>query len=149
MIPKPSIRAICSSLLFLLLIVIIVTIITPRFIQMVEKSREGSAIGNLGTLKSAASIYYGDSQGIWPGNLEKDLVPKYLKSIPTLHLEKYGHPPSNQVEYYPFLNASGKLDVSKLKDTGHWLYDSKTGAVLIDCTHKDTLGNPVYKNNFE
>jgi hypothetical protein len=135
---KPNLRAIWASLLFLLVVVSITFVAIPRYLQMSEKIKEANNNPkfNLGTIKSAASIYYGDSQGIWPRNLEKDLVPKYLKAIPALHLEKYGHKSSNQVEYYPFLNSVGILDDPyKLRDTGHWLYDSKTGTILIDCTH--------------
>ncbi len=142
---KTNFRVVWASLLVLTVVVYFTSVTTSRFLQMMEKSREGSAKGSLGSLKSAASVYFGDSHGVWPQDL-RDLVPKYLKEIPILHLEKYGHPPSNQVETYPFLDSTGKIDATKLKDTAHWLYDSTTGTVLIDCTHKDALGNPVYKN---
>lgn len=46
------------------------------------------------------------------------------------------HQLSSEVETYPFLNEKAEVDVLKLKDTGHWLYDPKTGTVLLDCTHR-------------
>jgi len=116
---------------------------------MLQKSREGKFKGSLGTLKSAASIYYGDTEGIWPRDLEKDLVPKYLKEIPTIHLEKYGHSASNKVEYYPFLDKHWKVDAKKFRDTGHWLYDSSVGTLIIDCTHLDEKEKEFYWFGFE
>src|SRR5260370_30268043 len=61
------------TLIELMIVVAIIGILAaiaiPRFAQMLEKSREGSTKGNLGALKSAVSIYYGDWQGIWPNTL--------------------------------------------------------------------------------
>jgi prepilin-type N-terminal cleavage/methylation domain-containing protein len=62
------------TLIELMIVVAIIGILAaiaiPRFAQMLEKAREGSTKGNLGSLKSAASIYYGDQQGIWPTTLQ-------------------------------------------------------------------------------
>lgn len=140
--------AIFISFLFLLFVGWVGTSFYLKFNTMLVKSKEGANKGSLGAIKSAASIYYGDSKGIWPRNLEKDLAPKYLKTIPLLHLERYGHPSSSQVEYYPFLDSQGKVDPKLLKDTGHWLYDPKTGSLVIDCTHKDVQGKPIYQFGF-
>src|ERR1051326_4940909 len=61
------------TLIELMIVVAIIGILAaiaiPRFAQMLEKSREGATKGNLGSIKSAASIYYGDTQGIWPTTL--------------------------------------------------------------------------------
>src|SRR5271170_2753202 len=61
------------TLIELMIVVAIIGILAaiaiPRFAQMLEKSREGSTKGNIAGLKSAASIYYGDLQGIWPTTL--------------------------------------------------------------------------------
>jgi prepilin-type N-terminal cleavage/methylation domain-containing protein len=55
------------TLIELMIVVAIIGILAaiaiPRFAQMLEKSREGATKGNLGSLKSASSIYYGDIQG--------------------------------------------------------------------------------------
>jgi prepilin-type N-terminal cleavage/methylation domain-containing protein len=76
------------TLIELMIVVAIIGILAaiaiPRFAQMLEKSREGSTKGNLGSLKSAASIYYGDQQGIWPTTLNSFSVygfSKYLDNI--------------------------------------------------------------------
>ena len=100
--------------------------------------------------KSAISIYYGDHEGLWPPRLDDpDFVKKYLTDgIPQIHLEHRGHEPSNFVETYPFTKGEDEIDFSLLRDTGHWLYDSSTGTVLLDCTHKNDRGVPYYQDGF-
>ena len=49
---------------------ILAAIAIPKFADMLEKSREGATKGNLSSLKSAVSIFYGDQQGNYPNNLD-------------------------------------------------------------------------------
>src|SRR5258708_18979944 len=62
------------TLIELMIVVAIIGILAaiaiPRCASMLEKSREGSTKGNLGSIKSAASIYYGDEKGAWPTTLQ-------------------------------------------------------------------------------
>src|SRR5260370_37796306 len=76
------------TLIELMIVVAIIGILAaiaiPRFAQMLEKSREGSTKGNLGSIKSAASIYYGDTQGVWPTTLQSFsgyAFSKYLDNV--------------------------------------------------------------------
>ena len=58
------------TLIELMIVVAIIGILAaiaiPKFAQMLEKSREGATKGNLGAIRSAVSIYYGDKEGVWP-----------------------------------------------------------------------------------
>jgi uncharacterized RDD family membrane protein YckC len=105
---------------------------------------------NLDTLKSAVMLYYSDHKGAYPPSLERltKVEPSaafpYLDKIPMIKLKSYGHSSSCQVEKYAFTDKKGKLVPSMLKDTGHWLYDPRSGLVVIDCTHKDKRGKYVY-----
>lgn len=97
---------------------------------------QAHAKGHLGALRSALSMYYGDTEGRYPVALDA-LVPKYLAAVPTLELPD--HPPTNfsKVE---MLAPSQSLAVT---DSGMWLYFSSgplAGAVLIDCTHTEPGG---------
>lgn len=113
----------------LLGILVLAAIFIPRFMQMLEKSREGSAKGNLGSLKSAASIYYGDSYGIWPSTLE-ELIPKYLKAIPK-----------------DPITGSQKV-VAAYDGTGGWVYDKMTGNVMPNFS-ASLSGKTVLVDDFE
>ena len=111
----------------------------------IEWAHEGSTKGNCGAIKSAISIYYGDHNGIWPKRLDQpDFLGKYIDEIPRVRLSHFGHPDSNMVETFPFLKPNGDLDPTLLRDTGHWLYDSATGTVAVDCTHRDDRGRPLH-----
>ena len=45
---------------------ILAAIAIPQFAQLISKSQEGATKGNLGTIRSALSIYYGDTEGRYP-----------------------------------------------------------------------------------
>ncbi|MFA5140210.1 MAG: DUF2330 domain-containing protein [Elusimicrobiota bacterium] len=99
---------------------------------LMRKSNEGATRGNLGTIRSALSIYYGDMEGQYPADpyaLTKDH--KYLPGIPPVKLPPY-HADSNAIE----LLTAGDSD-----DSGGWGYvvdGSSQGVVFVNCTHTDS-----------
>jgi general secretion pathway protein G len=126
---------------------ILAAIAIPRFAQMLEKSREGATKGNLGTIKSAVAIYYGENNGKYPANLEKDLVPKYLTAIPPVKatgafIARAPSPVGNNV------TLTEKGGVPTQSGSG-WLYDSTMGIVYINSTVKDSKGVPYSFYGFE
>lgn len=96
---------------------------------------EGSAKGNLGAVRSALSIYYGDMEGYYPLTLDALTESgKYISTIPkvdTLGL----HPRSSRVTYG-----------ARSDDDGGWLYANDPadkahhGTLWINCTHTDPRG---------
>src|SRR3990167_3421097 len=76
----------------------------PKFSEMIRNSREASTKGNLGTLRSALTIYKSDNDGLKPlqyatnavdvvyfeghdwlsGYLKDAIFPKYMKAVPTV-----------------------------------------------------------------
>jgi general secretion pathway protein G/type IV pilus assembly protein PilA len=61
------------TLIELMIVVAIIGILAavaiPKFAEMMERSRDGATKGNIGALKSAISIYYGDHEGVYPTDL--------------------------------------------------------------------------------
>ena len=115
---------------------ILAAIVIPKFADLVRKSNEGASRGNLGALRSALSIYYGDNEGQYPtDNLASLTVNgKYLTAIPMAKTPNY-HPDSATVTTQTSSN-----------DTGGWSYDNTVGdpnfgTVWVNCTHTDTKGN--------
>lgn len=108
-----------------------------------DLEKEGRAKGDLGAIRSALAIYYGDTEGHYPPDLAALTVnQKYLTRIPALDLPK--HKPSDKVRVLTRVRDAADLD-SQLKDSGQWLYVADPGSpmdgtLLIDCTHSDSRG---------
>ena len=77
------------TLIELMIVVAIIGILAavaiPKFAEMMERSRDGATKGNIGALKSAVSIYYGDHEGTYPS----DLTAPYLSGTSWNFLAKY------------------------------------------------------------
>ena len=131
------------TLIELMIVVAIIGILAaiaiPKFADLITKSKESSAKGSLGSVRSAVSIYYSDTEGIMPSNLAIGLTTanKYLDTIPNVTTpvvsmnSNPGHANSNQV-----------LEAVAIADQPGWFYNSSgIGMVTISCTHRDTKGS--------
>jgi hypothetical protein len=110
------------------------------FDRMAFAGRYGSQTrGNLGAIRSALSIYYGDMEGVYPPALE-NLTDggKYLTTLPLAQTRI--HPDSNQVT--PIDGQQN--DARQIPDTGGWYYvttGANQGNVGVACTHTDVKGS--------
>jgi len=111
----------------------------PKFTLMIEKSREGATKGNLGAIRSAASLYYGNSNGLWPTTLDSTSsysFSPYLATLPGvkvtgIFINGAPSPAGTNVNYamygtVPTTAGSG------------WLYDSSLGRVYVNSTVQDS-----------
>jgi prepilin-type N-terminal cleavage/methylation domain-containing protein len=142
------------TLIELMIVVAIIGILAaiaiPRFAQMLEKSREGSTKGNLGSLKSAASIYYGDSQGIWPTTLNSISIygfSRYLDNISPVKVTGAfvagASSPSGSL-----VTMTTQSSVPVGSGSG-WLYDSTFGDVYVNSTVRDSKSLPYSFYGYE
>jgi type IV pilus assembly protein PilA len=124
------------TLIELMIVVAIIGILAaiaiPKFAELIRKAGEGSAKGNLGAIRSALSIYYGDLEGTYPDTLTAlTLNGKYIQAIPVAKAPNYHG------------DSSTSLLASVNTDTGGWNYNnvsgnSAVGNVLVNCSHTDT-----------
>jgi prepilin-type N-terminal cleavage/methylation domain-containing protein len=127
------------TLIELMIVVAIIGILAaiaiPKFADLVTKSKESAVKGSLGSLRSAISIYYSDTEGIFPdgsaGNLAASLTTngKYLMLIPNIGIPK----PAN--------HNNGNTVVTTVADpagAAQWYYCSSQGFAAVSCTHTDT-----------
>ena len=135
------------TLIELMIVVAIIGILAaiaiPQFANLVSKSQEGRTKANLGTLRSALSIYYGDLEGWYPSgatNLQDlTLGQKYLQTVPASDLphttNNVGHSSNNGEALVPG------------NDGGGWVYDNSGstsatwGRVAVNCSHNDLKGS--------
>ncbi len=115
----------------------------PQFSALGARAAESAVRGRLGSLRSAAAVYYGDAKGHYPPDIAA-LVPKYLPELPAPGLAE--HPGASGVEIYgPEVCSGQNILGDKLRDTGKWGYVVAPqapcdGDVFVDCAHKDSKG---------
>src|ERR1700757_554473 len=90
------------TLIELMIVVAIIGILAgiaiPKFSKLIAKGNEASTKGNLGAIRSALSIYYGDMEGWYPIDTLVSLTTagRYLQVIPNSDLPRTsnssGHP---------------------------------------------------------
>ena len=125
------------TLIELMIVVAIIGILAaiaiPKFADLIRKSNEGATRGNLGAIRSALSIYYGDMEGMYPSDINAlTLGTKYLKAVPLAKVPPH-HGDSNS-----WVNTS-----STSQDGGGWAYNNASlstnfGVLWVLCTHTDT-----------
>lgn len=126
------------TLLELMTVVVIIGILSAvasaRYANLYRKAEEGGLQGNLGAIRSALSVYYADTDGVYPLSLAiLTASSKYLKEIPAAKVPSY-HAASATVT--PAASAG---------DAGGWLYDDSAssprfGAAAVNCVHTDSKG---------
>jgi prepilin-type N-terminal cleavage/methylation domain-containing protein len=129
------------TLIELMIVVAIIGILAaiaiPKFAELIRKSSEGASKGNLGGLRSALTIYYGDMEGQYPDHISGlTLGGKYIGAIPVAKVPNYHNDSSSELD--------GPLAVTT--DVGGWVYNNTVGSVndggmLINCSHTDTKGS--------
>ncbi len=141
------------TLIELMIVVAIIGILAavaiPKFADLVTKSKEASVKGNLGSVRSAVSIYYGDLEGQYPANLADGLgtggrympLVNGVASLGTMEIPKTsvgapGHPWGNVINTEVRAAGAGSIDTSA------FLYNSNDGNVMVDCSHLDTRSSP-------
>ena len=124
------------TLIELMIVVAIIGILAaiaiPKFADLIRKSNEGATKGNLGSIRSALSIYYGDAEGVYPATPEVlTLGGDYLSSIPSAKTPNY-HGDANGFT----LNVSNT-------DAAGWGYNNVStnanfGFLFVNCSHTDS-----------
>src|SRR5882672_7951405 len=81
------------TLIELMIVVAIIGILAaiaiPKFSQLITKGNEANTKGNLGAIRSALSIYYGDTEGSYPSTSDLSGLTnnsKYMTVIPVAKL---------------------------------------------------------------
>jgi general secretion pathway protein G len=131
------------TLIELMIVVAIIGILSaiaiPKFAELIRKSSEGATKGNLGAIRSALTIYYGDMEGVYPADpVALTSGGKYLAAIPPAKTPNY-HSDRSSI-------LLGSVSLNPPDDSTGWIYDSAPGdqyygSMFVNCTHTDTKGS--------
>ena len=140
------------TLIELMIVVAIIGILAavaiPKFAQMMEKAREGATKGNIGAIKSAISIYYGDQQGNWPTSITDVLFQNYMTTLPAV---KVTHPSSmfagqnvlkGTINTCATENVANTTEVPTILTGDGWMYNQQTGDVFVNNAQTDSGNSP-------
>ncbi|MDX6770951.1 MAG: type II secretion system protein [Elusimicrobiota bacterium] len=123
-----------EMMMVIAMIGILATIAMPKLAYAFQKAKEGSAKGNLGSIRGAIAVYHADTDGGFPADLQTLTVnARYLTAIPTVKGV------STHADTAASVNAAAPTDA------GGWVYndqqgDAGYGTVHVNCTHTDTAG---------
>ena len=116
---------------------ILAVVAVPKFGNLINKTKEGATKGNLGAIRGALTIYYGDMEGLYPVSIYGLTVNgKYMATLPVSKLPNL-HPDA-------LTEASGST-AAVLTDAGGWSYvnnstDGNFGSLWVNCSHTDSKG---------
>jgi prepilin-type N-terminal cleavage/methylation domain-containing protein len=133
------------TLIELMIVVAIIGILAaiaiPKFSQLITKSNEANTKGNLGALRSALSIYYGDMEGHYPTD-DLTVLTDNAKYIPAIPVAKLPASANLNIGHTDSTAVTGETLPS---DAGGWSYDNvggdqNWGKISAACTHSDSRG---------
>src|SRR3954470_14169127 len=133
------------TLIELMIVVAIIGILAaiaiPKFSQLITKGNEANTKENLGAIRSALSIYYGDTEGFYPSDTLTSLTnaSKYMNAIP---VAKYPSVATFNPGHGDGSTVTGEVTAA---EHGGWSYDSTSadpnwGRLLTACAHSDSRG---------
>jgi len=132
------------TLIELMIVVAIIGILAalalPKFAQLVEKSREAATKGNMNAMRSSISIYYGDSEGIYPTYLETSplyLFSKFMEKIPPVKATHAGVGIGTN-ESPSGTDVVHTSDESIVVTNIGWRYNSNTGRIFVNSSATDS-----------
>jgi prepilin-type N-terminal cleavage/methylation domain-containing protein len=142
------------TLIELMIVVAIIGILAavaiPKFASMLEKAREGATKGNIGAIKSAISIYYGDNQGQWPTILTDTYFLKYMDKIPAVKaigtntVKLSGT--DNAISY---TNEATDAAIGSAATNDGWKFNYNTGNVWVNSSLPDTNGTAYSQYGYQ
>ena len=147
------------TLIELMIVVAIIGILSaiaiPKFADLIRKSNEGATKGNLGAVRSALSIYYGEQEGHYP--VQETTFPlggvltmengKYLKAMPNAYCPPYFDKLASVEALASTTSVGGQGGTLNIGDWGYndnptpAATDKQWGDFWVNCNSTDSKGS--------
>ncbi len=140
------------TLIELMIVVAIIGILAavaiPKFAEMLEKAREGATKGNIGAIKSAISIYYGDNQGVNPDKIGETntIWTKYMDKMPPVKMlgTVAGNKLSGKSTAVSNVTEATPATIPSANTSDGWKYNQADGNVWVNNSMFDTSTKVQY-----
>lgn len=143
------------TLIELMIVVAIIGILAavaiPKFSDMLEKAREGATKGNVGAIKSAITIYYGDQNGTWPTSIDpssNSVFSKYLSIVPAVKVTHAFSGSTSTLSGTSSVLTSTTAAPTLSNTTDGWIYNTASGDIWVNNNQTDTRGTAYSSYGF-
>jgi prepilin-type N-terminal cleavage/methylation domain-containing protein len=144
------------TLIELMIVVAIIGILAavaiPKFADMLEKAREGATKGNVGAIKSAISIFYGDQGGTWPTSIDPTVAnnpfSKYMDRIPAVKVTHSFSGSTSTLSGTSSVITSTTAAPTLSITTDGWIYNTTSGDIWVNNNQTDTRGTAYSSYGF-
>lgn len=108
------------------------------------KAKEGQTLSALAKLEDSLRAYVKAERKI-PEKLD-ELVPKYIAEIPAVAIGSHRGESAKVRVYPPTVLRDGRVDGTKLRDSGGWgyVFNDRQVVVFVNCSHKASSGRAWY-----
>ena len=134
------------TLIELMIVVAIIGVLASvalvNFGNMLEKAREGATKGNIGAIKAAIGIYYGDYMGAWPGDIEQSNIyfTKYLDVVPPVEIRHVGSGAALSGRCAAVTVVMIATDIGTDSTFDGWRYNKASGYIWVNNSQTDLSG---------
>jgi len=112
---------------------LLVSVALVNYQSMLRKAEDASTFGNLGSLRSALSIYYGENEQFPRDGLESITAGwRYLQEMAVMKTTM--HSPTTAVTTEAVPSEAGRWSYSHNDGEETW------GKITVGCLHRDTRG---------
>jgi Tfp pilus assembly protein PilE len=115
----------------------------PKYGDLLEKANLGATLGNLASLRSSTSIYYGNYMG-YPLTIVPGFQPKLDGALTGETLYVKSHFPAAHPPFGNGVIISAVTGVSPCAAGTGWFYNNTDGTVFINSTETDIKGKTAY-----
>lgn len=123
------------------IIALLAAVAIPKYGELLEKANLGATLGNLASLRSSISIYYGSYMG-YPGTIDPKIQPKMNETIEGELPYVKAHYPQSNPPYGNSITAVAVLGQVPGSMGIGWFYCNADGTVYINSIANDIKGNP-------
>jgi type II secretory pathway pseudopilin PulG len=125
------------------------TVVAVKFGEMMDKAKEGATKGNVGLIMAAISVYYGETNGLFPDDITAEQFKIFLKKVPKVLVthQNSGYQLLGSVNTVTTISVTAYSPIAT--NTDGWRYNRKTGNIWVNNSQTDLAGKSYSMYGYE